>query len=210
MAGLFWFLNSIRLVLGCIRSLERSGPMAKWFFEPGHTSAEFCARHMMVTYVRGHFKNIRGSLVFDPANPSDASVEAIIDATGLWTGEPDRDTHLRSADFLDVANHPTITFKGSQVEIIGENEATITGDLAIRGITRSVPLRVRYLGRWQTPWWEDGVDKGPKTRAGFTATTTIDRRDFGVSWNAPLDKGGVVVGNLVEIIIDAEAILEAT
>jgi len=183
--------------------------MAKWFFEPGHTSAEFCTRHMMVTYVRGHFKNIRGSLSFDPANPSDASVEVIIEAAGLWTGEPDRDAHLRSADFLDVANHPIITFKGNQVEIIGENEATITVDLAIRGITRIVPLLVRFLGRWQTPWWEDGVDKGPKTRAGFIAKTTIDRHDFGVSWNAPLDKGGVVVGNLVEITIDAEAILES-
>jgi polyisoprenoid-binding protein YceI len=164
---------------------------------------------MMVTYVRGHFKNIRGSLSFDPANPSDASVEVTIDAAAIWTGEPDRDAHLRSADFLDVANHPIITFKGNQVEIIGENEATLTGDLTIRGITRSVPLRVRFLGRWQTPWWEDGRDQGPKTRAGFTATATIDRHDFGVSWNAPLDKGGVVVGNLVEITIDAEAILES-
>jgi polyisoprenoid-binding protein YceI len=85
---------------------------------------------------------------------------------------------------------------------------SVSGDLTIRGITRSVSLRVRYLGQWQTPWWEDGVDKGPKTRAGFTATTTIDRHDFGVSWNAPLDRGGLVVGNIVEITIDAEAILE--
>jgi polyisoprenoid-binding protein YceI len=183
--------------------------MTKWFFEPGHTSAEFSARHMMVTYVRGHFKNIRGSLSFDPANPSGASVEVTIDAAGLWTGETDRDGHLRSADFLDVANFPTITFKGNQVEIIGENEAILTGDLTIRGITLSVGLRVRFLGRWQTPWWEDGVDKGPKTRAGFTATTTINRQDYGVSWNAPLDRGGVVVGNLVEITIDAEAIMES-
>jgi len=183
--------------------------MAKWFFEPGHTSAEFSARHMMVTYVRGHFKNIRGSLSFDPANPSDASVEVTIDAAGLWTGEPDRDAHLRSVDFLDVANHPIITFKGNQVEIIGENEGTLTGDLTIRGITRSVPLRVRFLGRWQTPWWEDGRDQGPKTRAGFTATANINRHEFGVSWNAPLDNGCVVVGNLVEITIDAEAILES-
>jgi polyisoprenoid-binding protein YceI len=159
--------------------------------------------------VRGHFKNIRGSLSFDPANPSDASVEVTIDAAGLWTGEPDRDAHLRSADFLDVANHPIITFKGNQVEIIGENEGTLTGDLTIRGITRSVPLRVRFLGRWQTPWWEDGRDQGPKTRAGFTATASINRHEFGVSWNAPLDNGGVVVGNLVEITIDAEAILES-
>ena len=163
---------------------------------------------MMVTYVRGHFKNIRGSLVFDPANPSDASVEVTIDAAGIWTGEPARDAHLRSVDFLDVANYPTITFKGNQLEILGESEALVAGDLTIRGITRSVPLRVRFLGRWSTPWWEDGIDKGPKTRAGFTATATINRHEFGVSWNAPLDKGGVVVGNLVEITIDAEAILE--
>jgi polyisoprenoid-binding protein YceI len=183
--------------------------MAKWFFEPGHTSAEFCARHMMVTYVRGHFKNIKGNLVFDPIDPTNAFVEVTIDAAGIWTGEPDRDAHLRSADFLDVANHPIITFKGKHVEIIGENDATLTGDLTIRGITRSVPLRVRFLGCWQTPWWENGVDKGPKTRAGFTAKTRIDRHQFGVNWNAPLDKGGVVVGNLVEITIDAEAILES-
>lgn len=182
--------------------------MAKWIFEPGHTAAEFCARHMMVTYGRGHFKNVRGSVVFDPANPFKAAVEVTIDATGLWTGEPDRDAHLRSADFLDVANYPTITLKGDRVDVVGENEATVSGDLTIRGITRSVSLHVRYLGQWQTPWWEDGVDKGPKPRAGFTATTTIDRHDFGVSWNAPLDRGGLVVGNIVEITIDAEAILE--
>ena len=161
---------------------------------------------MIVTYVRGHFKNVRGSLAFDPANPSRAFVEVVIDAAGIWTGEPDRDAHLRNADFLDVANHPTISCKGDRVDIRGENDATVTGDLTIRGITRSVPLDVRYLGQWQTPWWEDGVDKGPKTRAGFVATTTVDRHDFGVSWNAPLDRGGIVVGNSVEITMDAEAI----
>lgn len=183
--------------------------MARWFFEPGHTAAEFSVRHMMVTFVRGHFKNVDGTLVFDSANPRAASVEVTIDADGIWTGEPDRDAHLRSADFLDVENHPKITFKGNGVELIGENEAAVAGELTIRGATRTVLLRVRYLGQWQTPWWEDGVDKGPKTRAGFTATTTIDRRDFDVSWNAPLEKGGVVVGNMIEITIDAEAILES-
>ena len=182
--------------------------MAKWVFEPGHTAAEFCARHMMVTYVRGHFKNARGSLGFDPANPRAASVEVTIDAAGIWTGDPDRDTHLRSADFLDVEHHPKITFKGSHVETIGANDAVVTGELTIRGVTRTAVLRVRYLGQWQTPWWEDGVDKGPKTRAGFVANTVIDRLDFGVSWNAPLEKEGLVVGNEIEITIDAEAILE--
>ena len=182
--------------------------MPRWILEPGHTAAEFCARHMMVTYVRGHLKNVQGTITFDPANPRDASVEVTIDAAGIWTGEPARDAHLRSADFLDVENHPTITFKGNEVQVIGENEATLTGDLTIRGVTRKATLDVRYLGQWQTPWWEDGVDKGPKTRAGFVATTTINRHDFGVSWNAPLEKDGIVVGNKVEITIDAEAILE--
>ena len=182
--------------------------MAKWFFEPGHTAAEFCVRHMMVTHVRGHFKNVHGTLDFDPADPSAASVEGTIDAAGIWTGEADRDAHLKSADFLAVEQHPNIIFKGKQVEIAGASDAVLTGELTIRGVTRSVPLRVHYLGQWQTPWWEDGVDKGPKTRAGFIATTTINRRDFGVSWNASLDRGGVVVGNTVEITIDAEAILQ--
>ena len=183
--------------------------MAKWTFEPGHTAAEFSVRHMMVTYVRGHFKNIKGTLEFDAADPGKSSVEATIDAQALWTGDPYRDNNLRSADFLDVENHPLITFKSSQVECKGGHDYAVTGDLTIRGVTRPVTLQVRYLGQWETPWWEDGVNKGPKTRAGFLATTTINRHDFGVSWNDTLDRGGVVVGNEVEITIDAEAILDS-
>ncbi len=182
--------------------------MAEWFFEPGHTAAEFCARHMMVTYVRGHFKNVRGKLIFDPQNPRGSRVEVHIDAKTLWTGEPDRDAHLRSADFLDVEHYPEITFAGDKVEIVGDHDYILTGELTIRGVTRPASLKVRYLGQWQTPWWEGNVDKGPKTRAGFLAETTINRHDFGVSWNSPLDKGGIVVGSTVEITIDAEAILE--
>jgi polyisoprenoid-binding protein YceI len=184
--------------------------VATWFFEPGHTAAEFCVRHMMVTFVRGHFKDIHGTLVFDPANPVATSVEATIEASGIWTGEAGRDTHLKSEDFLDVEKFPTITFAARHFELAGANEAVLRGELTIRGITRTVPLRVHYLGQWPTPWWEDGVDKGPKIRAGFAATTTINRHDFGVSWNSTLDRGGVVVGNMVEITIDAEAILHTT
>ena len=88
-----------------------------------------------------------------------------------------------SEDFLDVEKHTKITFAGKQVELVGADQAVLTGELTIRGITRTVPLRVHYLGQWQTPWWEDGVDKGPKSRAGFAATTTINRDDFDVSWN---------------------------
>ena len=182
--------------------------MAEWFFEPGHTAAEFCARHMMVTHVRGHFKNVQGTLEFDPQNPCESRVEVRIDAKSLWTGEPDRDAHLRSADFLDVEHHPEITFTGDKVELVGDHDYILLGRLTIRGISRDVSLKVSYLGQWATPWWEGGVDKGPKTRAGFLAQTVINRHDFGVSWNSTLDKGGVVVGNHVEITIDAEAILE--
>ena len=184
--------------------------MAKWFFEPGHTAAEFCVRHMMVTFVRGHFKDIHGTLIFDPANLGATSVEATIDAAGIWSGEAARDAHLKSADFLGVEKYPKITFAGKKVEVAGADEAILTGELTIRGVTRTVPLRVRYLGQWQTPWWEDGVDKGPRIRAGFVARTTINRQEFGVSWNAQMDKGGIVVGNIVEITIDAEAILETS
>ncbi len=99
--------------------------MTTWIFEPGHTAAEFCARHMMVTNVRGHFKNVHGKLKFNPDDPHDASVEVTIDARGIWSGEPDRDDHLRSADFLDVENYPEITFKGNQVEITIDAEAIL-------------------------------------------------------------------------------------
>ncbi len=182
--------------------------MARWFLEPGHTAAEFSVRHMMVTDVRGHFKNVRGSLDFDEADPRRASVEITIDARGLWTGAEDRDAHLRSADFLDVEHHPEIRYAGRVTRQLSASEYEVTGDLTIRGTTRPVKLHVRYLGRWTTPWWEGGVDRGPKIRAGFAATARIDRHDFGVSWNAALDRGGVVVGDDVEIAVDAEAVME--
>ena len=182
--------------------------MATWFLEPGHTAAGFSCRHMMVTCVRGHFKNVHGSLVFDPAAPEKSAVEVTIDANGLWSGEPDRDAHLRGADFFDAENHPVIRFRGDQVAVLGGHDYSVTGDLTIRGVTRKAALRVTYLGQWQTPRWEGGKDIGPKTRAGFIAETRINRHDFGVSWNAALDRGGVVVGDMVDITIDAEAILD--
>lgn len=182
--------------------------MAKWTFEPGHTAAAFSARHMMVTHVRGHFKDVHGTLDFDAKDPVGSSVEVLIDARKIWTGEPARDEHLRSSDFLDVENFPEIIFRGNQLVVIGEVDYRVVGNLTIRGITQLVTLEVRYLGQWQSPWWEDGVDNGPKTRAGFVAKTSINRHDFGVNWNDKMDKGGIVVSNIIEITIDAEAILE--
>ena len=182
--------------------------MAKWTFEPGHTAAEFSVRHMMVTFVRGHFKNIHGTLEFDPQNPQGSSVKVKIEARGIWSGEMERDDHLRSADFLDADNYPEITFTGKEVKILGGHDYAVGGDLTIRGVSHPIVLNVNYLGTWETPWWEDGEDIGPKTRAGFVAKARINRHDFGVSWNAALEKGGIVVGDMVEITIDAEAILE--
>jgi polyisoprenoid-binding protein YceI len=164
---------------------------------------------MMVTYVRGAFKDVHGTLEFDPEDLGSSSVEVVIDAKGLWSGDADRDAHLLNADFLDVENHPKITFKGSDVELDGGHDFLVTGDLTIRGVTRQTTLRVRYLGQWATPFWVGDEDKGPKARIGFVATTRINRHDFAVRWNASLDRGGVVVGDTVEITIDAEALLDS-
>jgi polyisoprenoid-binding protein YceI len=180
--------------------------MAQWFFEPGHTEVEFVARHMMVTLVRGLFKNVTGKLDFDPDNCADISFETTIEAKTLWTGVVQRDDHLRSADFLDVEHFPLITYKSTSARPIGEHDFIVEGDLTLRGVTRSVPLEVSYLGKWETPWWEDGVDKGPKQRAGFAARTRIDRYDFGVSWNDVVANGGVVVSPQIELRIDVEAV----
>ena len=184
--------------------------MAKWAFEPGHTAAEFSVRHMMVTFVRGHFTNIHGTLEFDPQDPQGSAVSVKIEARGIWSGETERDDHLRSADFLDADNYPEISFTGKEIKILGAHDYSVSGELTIRGVSHEATLNVNFLGTWETPWWEDGEDKGPKTRAGFVARTKINRHDFGVSWNAPLEKGGFVVGDRVEITIDAEAILEST
>ena len=178
-----------------------------WTFEPGHTAAEFSVRHMMVSNVRGHFKNVEGSIQVDPDNPTEVAIEATLKAAEVWSGDSNRDQHLRSADFFDADTYPEITFKGDKVRLIGQNHLLLAGDLTIRGITHEVTLDVEDLGRWDTPFWEDGEDKGPITRAGFSATTRINRHDFGVSWNDSLDKGGIVVGDMADVTIDVEALL---
>lgn len=184
--------------------------MAKWIFEPGHSGAEFAVRHMMVSYMRGLFKNVHGSIDFDADNPAGAAaVEARIDAAGIWSGDEARDAHLRGPNFLDVSTYPEIAFRSTEVRCVGEADLRVAGDLVLRGVTRPVVLEARYLGRWQCPYWEAGKDLGPTTRIGFLATTVINRHDFGVSWNAPMDRGGMVVGDEVAITLDVEAILES-
>ena len=182
--------------------------MATWVFEPGHTAAEFRARHMMVCWVRGHFKDVHGSLAFDPDNPVQLSIETAIQAHKLWTGEPQRDDHLRSSDFLDVDKHPTISFKSTGSKCVGANDYEVAGDLTVRGVSRPVVLAMHYLGKWRTPYWTDAGDAGPITRVGFVGEARVNRHDFRASWNGQLESGGVVVGDEVFIKVDVEAMLE--
>ena len=183
--------------------------LPSWTFEPGHTEAGFRARHMMVTWVHGLFKDVHGKLYLDWDDPLSATFAGQIDARKLWTGEPERDAHLRSADFFDVENHPTIVFSGRLTERTGDIAFKAVADLEIRGITRPVTMDVSYLGQWQTPFWVADENKGTLTRIGFEAKTRINRHDFGVSWQDQIPGGGVVVSNEIEITIDIEAILDA-
>jgi polyisoprenoid-binding protein YceI len=164
---------------------------------------------MMVTWVRGLFKDIHGTLELDWDRCVGATFEGVIDARGIWTGEPARDEHLRSADFLDVENHPEITFSGRFSERTGATTFTGEVELTIRGVTRTVPLEIVSLGEWNTPFWVEDENKGDMRRIGFEAKATLNRHDFGVSWQDELPGGGVVVSNEIELTLDAEAILLA-
>jgi polyisoprenoid-binding protein YceI len=181
--------------------------MSMWIFEPGHTEAEFRARHMMVTWVRGLFKEIHGKLEFDWERCLETTFTGEIDAGSIWTGQPERDAHLRSADFLDVENHPKITFDGRFTERTGDTDFKGEAELQIRGHTRTVPLDISYLGMWRTPFWEGDENRGEMRRIGFQASAKIDRHEFGVSWQDALPGGGVVVGKEIAITLDVEAIV---
>lgn len=173
--------------------------MATWTFDPTHANADFSVRHMMITTVRGGFKEVSGTLEFDPENPGLSSVEATINTNSIWTGVADRDGHLRSPDFLDVENHPTITFKSTNVNTKSDTEAEVTGDLTIRGVTKPVTMQVQLLGRTKNPF--TGVET-----VGFTGTTKINREDFGLTWNQALETGGVLVGKEINITLDVEVV----
>jgi polyisoprenoid-binding protein YceI len=182
--------------------------MTKWIFEPGHTEIGFRVRHMMVTWVTGFFKDVHGSLEFDWSTCLESTFHGEADATRLWTGEPTRDAHLRSADFFDVENHPKITFDGRLVERIGEFDFNALADVTIRGNTRAVEFEISYRGQWETPFWVGDENRGTMRRIGFEGGAKVNRQDFGVSWQDHIPGGGVVAGDLVGIVLDIEAIHE--
>jgi polyisoprenoid-binding protein YceI len=172
--------------------------MTTYSIDNAHSDVSFSVRHMMFAKVRGHFTKWSANLAFDPAKPAGSSVEVSIDAASIDTREPQRDGHLRSADFLDAENFPKITFKSRKVETAGTGHYKVIGDLAIRGVTREVLLDVEEGGRGKDPWGNE--------RVAFLAKTTINRADFGLKWNQALEAGGVLVGEKVEVEIDVQAV----
>jgi polyisoprenoid-binding protein YceI len=193
-------LSRLTLAATLIAILAVPSPAAvtTWQIDPAHTAAGFSVKHMMISTVRGQFKGVTGTVNWDDQDISKSSVDVTIDANTVDTGEPKRDADLKSANFFDVAHYPTITFKSAKIEKISAAKMKVTGDLTIRGITKPVVLDVEG---------PSGAIKDPygNTRVALNATTTINRMDYGVKWNAKLD-GGVVVGDDVNINIDLEMI----
>jgi polyisoprenoid-binding protein YceI len=167
-----------------------------WQIDPLHTHVGFSIKHMMVSNVRGQFKEYRGTLELDPADFTRSAFEGEIDVASVDTGNAQRDEHLRNGDFFDAPNHPKIAFKSTRIEPKGGSEYVVHGDLTMRGVTKPVALDVEFYGV--------GKNMMGKTVAGLSARGTISRKDFGVSFNAVLEGGGVALGEKVKIEIEAE------
>ena len=172
-----------------------------WQIDPAHSHIAFSARHLMISKVRGRFENFSGTINFDENSPTASTVNVEIDAASINTREQQRDDHLRSPDFLDAANHPTLTFQSKRIEQTGGDNGRLVGDLTIRGVTREVALDVEYAGQAKSPWGT--------TSAGFSGSTTINRRDWGLEWNQALETGGVLVGDKIKIDIELELVKQA-
>lgn len=172
-----------------------------WVIDNVHTHVGFAVKHMMVSTVRGQFKSYGGSVELDPQDFTKSKFRGEVEATSIDTNNADRDNHLRSNDFFDASNHPKITFESRSIRSKGGSEYVVTGDLSIRGVTKSVDFEVEFHGTNKNPYG--------KTVAGVSAHTTINRRDFGVSFNAALETGGLVVADKVKIEIELEAVQEA-
>ncbi len=171
--------------------------MNQWDIDTSHSAIHFWARHLVISKVHGRFAKWAGSIALDEQDLTRSRVEVRIEAASIDTQAPDRDTHLRSADFLDAAKHPELAFASKRIEQAGEG-FRVVGDLTIRGTTREVTLEAELGGRAKDPWGNQ--------RIAFSARTAIDRREFGLTWNAALEAGGMLVGDKVEIGIEVEAV----
>jgi polyisoprenoid-binding protein YceI len=174
-------------------------PPGQWAIDPVHSHVDFVVRHMMISKVRGRFREFSGVIHIDEI-PEKSWVEATITAASIDTGDEERDRHLRSAEFLDVEHHREITFRSATIRAADEDHWKLTGDLTIRGVTRPVTLLVEYCGTAVDPWGN--------TRAAFLASGEINREDFAITWNQALEAGGFLVGKGVKIEVDVEAVLQ--
>jgi polyisoprenoid-binding protein YceI len=172
-------------------------PAGKWSIDPVHSRVGFVARHMMVSKIRGTFTDFTGDVTI-AEDLSQSSVVVEFQMESIETGNKDRDGHLRTNDFFDVAQYPTMTFKSTSIEVDDGNEGTLHGELTLKGRTNPVTLDVEFEGLGGDPWGG--------TRAGFSASGTINRKDWGVEWNAPLETGGVMVGDKVQIELDIQMV----
>ena len=170
-----------------------------WTIDPVHSVAEFKVRHMMITNVKGRFRDIKGTLELDPTDVTKSKITATIGAASIDTHDADRDTHLKSADFFDVEKFPTLSFTSTRVIQTESGELKVEGDLTIHGVTRQVVFNVEGLS-------EPAKDPWGNMRIGFSATTKINRKDFGLTWNAALEAGGLLVGDEVTITLDIQAV----
>lgn len=167
--------------------------------DPAHSSAQFTIRHLMISNVRGDFKSVKGTVVYDPENLAASSIEAEIDVNSLNTRDENRDAHVKSAEFFNVEKYPSITFKSTKVEREGEGEFKVTGGLTILGVTKEVVLKVEGPS-------DEAKDPWGNIRIGASATTKIKRSEFGLTWNAALETGGVMLGDDVKIELDVELV----
>lgn len=174
---------------------------SKWVLDAAHSLLEFSVKHMMIATVKGRFTGVEGVIYANLPDLTTAEIEVSADAATINTGEPQRDQHLRSADFFDVEKYPKLTFKSKQIEKAGNDEYKVTGDLTIHGVTREVVFTATFEGQGKDPWGNE--------RAGFSAEAKINRKDFGLHWNALLETGGVLVGDQVKISVQIEAIRQA-
>jgi polyisoprenoid-binding protein YceI len=174
-----------------------AGPTT-WAIDPVHSSVEFAVRHLMITTVKGRFSEVSGGAVLDDGNPGAAQVEITIGAGSIDTREPQRDAHLRSADFFDAEKYPTLTFRSTGIRDRSDDGFKLVGNLTIHGVTREVVLDVTFEGRSKDPWGGQ--------RAGYSATTKIKRSDFGLTWNQLLETGGLAVSDDVKITLDVQLV----
>ena len=169
-----------------------------WQIDYSHSHIYFTARHMMISKVRGRFSQWEGSINFDEQNPENTTVDATVDMASIHTRDEQRDGHLRSPDFFNVDEFPQMMFKSKRVVMENDNEGKLYGDLTIRGVTKEIALDVEYAGQAKSPWGT--------VSAGFSAKGSLNRKDWGLTWNQTLETGGVLVGEKVEIEIELELV----